>query len=126
MPGGDDIVTKALTKFRFTHDGSVPSKPQLLDLETGNDVAPKFSIESMTYNVNARDIPTVTLNLFAFETDVKANAVWQTRNPMTGEYEPLAAMEFRDGSRVVFDEDGMPSYERVKPSNAVPRKKADW
>ena len=107
-------TTDALTKFRFVHDGGFPASPQLLDLQSGEDVIKKFSIENLTYYIDAGSIPTVTVNLFAWETDVQTNVVWQTKNPMTNDYEPLAAMEFRDGTRVEFDEDGLPSYKGSK------------
>ena len=112
--------SKALTKFRFIHNGDVPSTtpPQLIDIESGEDVMNKFAIESLTYEIQANDIPIVTARLYAFETDVQANVRWQMFNPIAGEYEEMAALEFRDGGRVEFDENGRPGY-RVGHRNVV-------
>lgn len=39
--------------------------------------------------------------------------VFETKNPATGNYQPVAAIEFRDGSRVEIADDGTPSVGRV-------------
>ena len=97
------------TKFRLVHDGKL-SEPKLIDLESGEDVVQKFAIESLVYDIQVNDVPTTTVRLFSFQMDAQSNVCWQMHNPMTGFCEELAALEFRDGTRVEFDEYGRPGY----------------
>lgn len=48
------------------------------------------------------------LTIFLDRIDIETPVRWQTRNPVTGEHDAVAAIVFRDGSRVDFASDGTP------------------
>jgi len=85
--------------------------------ETGEDLTKSLSI--MHGAQITMDLPDVTarVELCVVQADAVAGRTdWLTKHPIDGAFKPLAAIEFRDGTRVEFAEDGTP---RIAPRPAA-------
>ncbi|SDF83289.1 hypothetical protein [Thalassobaculum litoreum] len=79
---------------------------RIIDTESGQDLTKLVSV-ALGATISIDQIVTLRASLMAIECEVTADVVeWRTKNPATGEFEPLAAIEFRDGRRVEFNLNG--------------------
>ena len=93
----------------FSNLSGKPHNTSIVNAETGEDLSKTLLVESAVLNVD-RDGTTAVCKLAMLQVDLTANKTqFRTLNPLTGKYEDVGAIEFRDGSRVEIAEDGTPS-----------------
>ncbi len=101
--------------LRIINDSGNGVFTKFVNAETGEDLSKLLAI-SYGATITIGPVVTAKLEPCILSADVTINhAEWLTKHPITGQFEPLAAMEFRDGSRVEFAEDGTPQL--VAPMN---------
>lgn len=94
-------------------EGGSGLNTRFIHKESGQDLTKLLSIAYDAKLTIGHEV-TLQAELLVAEPDIEArHAEWQTKHPVTGKFAPLAAFEFRDGTRVEFAEDGTPS---VKPT----------
>ncbi len=108
--------------IRFVNDSGIGHDTRIVDAETGEDLTKTLAIE-YGGKVTIGNRVTAELSICFMAIDVTAETtIWKTKHPVSGDYVDLAAMEFRDGTRVEFAEDGSPA---VKTGAAQPPRPQD-
>lgn len=96
--------------IRFINKDGNGFSTELVNAETGEDI---LKIISVSYGAKINldhDLVSASCNLMMCEVDTVAGKTeFLTKHPISGEFLPVAAIEFRDGVRVVFAKDGTPS-----------------
>lgn len=81
---------------------------RFLDADTGADLSKVLAIQYGA-TITLDHMVTMQANLCMVSGEVVVGKTeWRTKHPVTGNYEPLAALVFRDGIRIDFDDAGMP------------------
>ncbi|MBX3536437.1 MAG: hypothetical protein KF735_02265 [Chelatococcus sp.] len=94
--------------IRFVCENGVGHTTKILNAETGEDL---YNVLAINYGVTITigHMVTAQAEISMLGADVTAEKTeFFTKHPLTGKYLPLAALEFRDGTRVEFAEDGTP------------------
>lgn len=98
--------------IRFICKGGIGRETEILDAETGADISKIVAIEYGA-KIEIGEMVTAECRLSMIEAEIVAGVTtFITKHPVDQQYRPVAAIEFRDGVRVVFAEDGTPSIER--------------
>lgn len=94
--------------IRFVNETGIGRTTEILNADTGENLTRSLSIGyGGTITIGKRI--TAELPLAAMVINVTASkTAWKTKNPISGCHEELAALEFRDGTRVEFAADGTP------------------
>lgn len=95
--------------IRFVNKDGVGMSTEILDAETGADISKMLCVAYGIQITLGQDCTRAQCELMVFGADVTAKAEWLTKHPITGDMTPLAAVEFRDGTRVEFADDGTPA-----------------
>jgi hypothetical protein len=96
--------------IRFENDTGISRDTRIVDVATGEDIAKNIAIEYGAQITLERDMVKATCRLAMMNLSLTAGKVeLETLNPVSGKYERVRAIEFRDGSRVEIAEDGTPS-----------------
>lgn len=95
--------------LRFENATGIGRDTKVTDANTGNDVQKVLAIEyGATFEI--ADIVKCRATIAMVALDITPDkTVFETKHPITGEYCPVAAIEFRDGTRVEIAEDGTPT-----------------
>jgi hypothetical protein len=95
--------------LRFENGSGIGRDIKITNVETGEDVTKVLGIE-FGATIEVGQMITCRANLAMLRLDMAiGKAEFHTKNPVTGRYGPVAAIEFRDGSRVEIAEDGTPT-----------------
>ncbi|TPL40697.1 hypothetical protein [Mesorhizobium sp. B2-4-6] len=95
--------------LRFENTSGIGRETGVVDTTTGEDIGKVLAI-SMGAQIVIGEFVTCHATLSMIEIDLAVDKTeFHTKNPVTGGYEPVAAIEFRDGTRVEIAEDGTPS-----------------
>ena len=95
--------------IRFVCKDGIGYGTQMFNAETGEDIS-KILAVSYGAQITIGELVEAKAQLAMVGIDITAHrTVWETKHPLSNEYLPLAAIEFRDGVRVEFAEDGTPS-----------------
>jgi hypothetical protein len=95
--------------IRFISKGGLGSHTQLVDAESGADLSKVLAVEYGA-TIELGNIVKATCRIAVCEVDLLAGKTeFLTKHPVSGEYLAVAAIEFRDGTRVEMAEDGTPS-----------------
>jgi len=106
--------------IRFKNDSGNSSLTEILNAETGEDVSKIIPVEYGARIIIDRDAVVAECRIAMIHIDIVASkTVFETFNPVTKKYEPVRAIEFRDGSRVEIAEDGTPSIAPPASDKAV-------
>jgi hypothetical protein len=112
-PGQSTRGTKQMA-LQFKSDSDAMSL-RILDAETGEDISKKFAI-AYGGTVKLDQMVTAQVELLTVELDVVAEqTIWGTKHPLSGEFTPIRAIEFHDGTRVDFANDGTPAVTPLEP-----------
>ncbi len=99
--------------LRIVSEDGVGRGTRFIDTETGEDVSKMVPI-SFGATVTIGEVVTAKCELAITPIDI---AVGQTdflaAHPITKKLEPVASIEFRDGWRIVFLEDGTPRVQKT-------------
>ncbi|MGX9145942.1 hypothetical protein [Mesorhizobium sp. 128a] len=96
--------------LRFGNTTGFGNDTKITDAETGDDITQILAIESASFKIEARQPVECRVKLAFIAIDlVPGKTVFETKHPVTGEYLPVAAIEFSDGTRVEIAEDGTPT-----------------
>lgn len=96
--------------LRIVNDSGVTRRTQVLNAKTGEDVGKILSIGTGLQVVFDKPEVRAVAELMLMQLDVTTTKTeWKTKHPVTGKPELVAAVEFRDGTRVEFAEDGTPN-----------------
>lgn len=102
--------------IRFVSEGGVGFGTKLLDAETGEDLRNTVQIQYGA-QITIGELVTANCTLSMIEADVVANKTsFLTMHPVSKDLQPVAAIEFRDGWRVEFSEDGTPRVRQQNPT----------
>jgi hypothetical protein len=95
--------------LRFENATGIGHDTKITDGKTGDDITRMLAIErGATFEIG--EIVTCHAKLAVFAIDLAPEkTIFETRHPVTGAYLPVAAIEFRDGTRVEIAEDGTPT-----------------
>lgn len=100
--------------IRFINDTGVSNATQMIDTETGENIASKLAVEYGAQITFEQDMVIATCRLAMPSLSVVAGKVeFETKNPVTDRYERVRAIEFFDGTRVEIADDGTPSVVKV-------------
>lgn len=100
--------------IRFISKHGIGNSTQILDAETGEDLQKIIAVKYGA-TIEIGQMVSAKCELMMCEIDMVANkTVFTTRHPISRDYLPVAAIEFRDGVRIEIAEDGTPS---VRPSS---------
>lgn len=96
--------------LRFENATGISNDTRIVDAKTGDDITKVLAIESVTLDLKAREPVACRAKLSFIALDLAPDkTVFETVHPVTGGYLPVAAIEFRDGTRVEIAEDGTPT-----------------
>jgi len=96
--------------IKFTNlNGSGPHT-KLINAETGEDIGKILAVSYGAMITIGRERVTACCELSMMQLELVAGKTeFRTLNPISQRYEPVRAIEFRDGTRVEIAEDGTPS-----------------
>ena len=94
----------------FSNDTGISRDTKIIDAETGDDLSKKLAVEYGVQITIDKDMVKAACRIAMVSLEMAAGKVeFETLNPVTGKYDVVRAIEFRDGSRVEISEDGVPS-----------------
>jgi hypothetical protein len=94
----------------FKNDTGLSRDTKIIDAETGDDLSRKLAVEYGVQITIDEDMVKAACRIAMVSLEMAAGKVeFETLNPVTGKYDVVRAIEFRDGSRVEISEDGVPS-----------------
>lgn len=100
--------------IRFISEDGTGITMKVLNAKTGEDISKTLAI-SYGGQIVMDQLIKASVEICMMSFDITAHeTVWHTKHPVTGEYGPLAALVFRDGTKVEFDERGVP---KVTPAS---------
>jgi len=103
------LPTKDMAMIRFRSEDGTGVLATITDAETGADIQKMLGIEYGA-TITLGHVVTAECKLSMVEVDVVAQqTTFATKHPVSGRFEPVRAIEFRDGTRVEIAEDGTPS-----------------
>jgi hypothetical protein len=89
--------------LRISCDSPHPDDVKVVDEATGTEISNALALESIDIRMRVNEINSAVLSVaIVGPVHIKAQAEWRTKNPLTGEYDRLAAIEFADGTRLKF------------------------
>lgn len=95
--------------IRFVCKDGLGSSTTLLDAETGADIS-KILFVRYGVKIEIGEMVKAECELEMIEADIVAGiTTFLMKHPISRQHKPVAAIEFRDGIRIVFAEDGTPS-----------------
>lgn len=104
--------------LRIETKGGSAVGTKFTDTETGEDVTHMLPV-AFGATVTLGEIVTAECQLMVLETSVDVSKISiVTVHPVTKQIAPLAAIEFRDGWRIEFSEDGTPRMRQQTPTGA--------
>lgn len=96
--------------LRFENATGFGNDTKVTNAESGDDITRALAIESVSFKIEAREPVECRAKLAFIAIDVApGKTVFETKHPITGEHLPIAAIEFRDGTRVEIAEDDTPA-----------------
>ncbi|MTK13707.1 MAG: hypothetical protein F8N39_17060 [Clostridiaceae bacterium] len=96
--------------IRFVNDTGTGYKTRILDAETGKDISAALCVEYGA-RITVGEVVSAEATILMVQTDITADqTTWMTKHPVTGSLAPVRAIEFQDGSRIDFSEDGTPRF----------------
>ena len=105
--------------LRIETKGGSAAGTKFTDTKTGEDVTHMLPV-AFGATVTLGEMVTAQCELMILETSVDvAKTSFVTVHPITKHLVPLAAIEFRDGWRVEFMEDGTPRMRQQTPTGAI-------
>jgi hypothetical protein len=94
--------------LRIVSEDGIGHGVKILDSKTGQNLAEVLAVGYGGTITIGQEI-TAQLPLAILHVDTKlTSAEWVTKHPISEKLAPLAAMEFRDGTRVEFPQSGLP------------------
>jgi hypothetical protein len=104
----------------FKNDTGISHDTKLIDAETGVDISKMLAVEYGVQITIDKDMVKAACRIAMVSLEMAAGKVeFETLNPVTGKYENVRAIEFRDGSRVEISEDGTPSVVIAKSAEGI-------
>ena len=93
--------------IRIVNERGRAHETKFLDAETGEQL--KLGVAyGVTITIdNGRVTASLPLVMLGADMTV-SHAAWKTKNPVTGQFEPVASITFVDGTTVTFGDDGTP------------------
>lgn len=100
--------------IRIENESGKPLLTRVIDVETGDDLTKTLRIVSIRFKIDrAKFSATIELDSPRISV-VPAGAMFVMRHPFSGEELPVRFIEFIDGLRLSFKEDGSPVIEPAK------------
>lgn len=95
--------------IRFINKDGNGFSTEIENAETGENLAKLLAISHGAKIILGQQVIAEVEPFFAAADITASKTNWVTKHPLMDSWLPLAAMEFRDGTRVEFAEDGTPS-----------------
>ena len=108
-----------MATIRIVCDDGIGATTRVLNAETGEDITGMLVITDVSWSVSAARLATADIQLELVELDAQLpgdRVQWLTRNPATGQLDPVDSITFRDGTTVHL-ESGWPV---VEPGDDLP------
>jgi hypothetical protein len=101
--------------IRIVSEGGVGRGTKFIDTETGENIGKVLDVE-FGATLTVGEVVTAQCRLAMVEVDVTAAKTdFLTMHPISKDYQPVAAIVFRDGWRIDFMEDGTPRARQQTP-----------
>lgn len=102
--------------IRFESRGGIGRGTRLVDTATGEDLQQVIAVE-YGVQITLGETVTAACKLSMVEADIEAGKTeFLTKHPVSKDFKPIAAIEFRDGWRTEFTEDGTPRVRKPNPT----------
>jgi hypothetical protein len=104
--------------LRIVSEGGLGHDTKFIDTETGDDI---FKVVPVSYGatVTIGEIVTARCELEMVEIDIAVGkSEFLTTHPISKDLQPIASIQFKDGWRIEFFEDGAPRVNRSTPTGA--------
>lgn len=96
--------------IKFQNETGISRDTKIVNSETGEDLTRMLGIEYGAQITIEKDLIRASCRIIMVKHEASAaHTEWLTLNPVSGKYDAVRAIEFRDGSRVEISEDGIPS-----------------
>lgn len=103
--------------LKITAAGGHSNYVKITDAATGEDVGKALALKAMDISIHGGKVIEATAQILILEPDLECEKFdWSTKHPVSGTFAPLAALDFRDGTRVTFREDGAPIIQPPAPA----------
>lgn len=102
--------------IRIVSEGGTAYRTKFID-ENGDDLSSVLGVEYGA-TITLGTVVTAQCRLAMIEADVTVDRTdFLTKHPISKDYQPVAAIVFRDGCRIDFMEDGAPRVSRPTPES---------
>jgi hypothetical protein len=104
--------------LRIVSEGGLGHGTKFIDTETGEDISKVVPI-SYGATVTIGEIVTARCELALVELDLAVGKTeFLASHPISKDLQPIASIQFKDGWRIEFLEDGAPRVNRTTPTGA--------
>jgi hypothetical protein len=104
----------------FKNDTGISHDTKILNAETGESLSKILAVEYGVKIEIGKDTVSADARIAMMCIDIAPEKVkFLTMHPVSGKYEAVAAIEFRDGARVEIAEDGTPSVAQPPRSEGM-------